>query len=584
MLDQLNLLATNPQSAYIAATIIAVVALYLYFMWFRPEAESLNDRLVQLKNSLATTEGEWGNVANTAREIAATHPSVQISWSETERRVLLIRTEEGMRHRLLGSPRDLWSAQKLLSRTINLPLIEGIPNLLVGVGLLLTFFFLTVAITKAALAIGPSTPAAAPGAETDFVAAASAMLTAAGSKFMTSLAGLFASIIWTIALRRRMAELTKVCERILDHLERWVPGNGVEEILALHVEKTGAMAATSADGLDVATELLNEARDQTGTLKRFETDLAVSLAGAITSAFAPQMEAMTEKLTGAIDNLSRNLTAINQDALKEMLKDFKTTLSENTTTEMAAFRQALTTLAAKLEEAGGSIDRGATDAAAKLDAAGAGLVESVDGVATTLSGSAANLGVATQNVNEAITELAGMLTRITEQGDRGVAVLQAAITAGQETSATLIRAGDHLSETAALLESVAGRVAETLDGVEELTAEQRAVIAQATEAAPAAAAAINNVATQLQAAVTVTRDAMNDTRQSIETASTALTTTVDSITTGVTEYSGLVAKLHSEMDRQLAAAIGGLDRTVTELGDSLEELNETLETTRGGRP
>jgi archaellum component FlaC len=57
-----------------------------------------------------------------------------------------------------------------------------------------------------------------------------------------------------------------------------------------------------------------------------------------------------------------------------------------------------------------------------------------------------------------------------------------------------------------------------------------------------------------------------------------LNSTVDSINTGVSQYSEQVAKLHSEMDEQLAKAIGGLGKTTADLAETLEELTESLAT------
>ena len=50
-------------------------------------------------------------------------------------------------------------------------------------------------------------------------------------------------------------------------------------------------------------ELLVEAREQTGSLKRFETDLAVTIGQTITNSFSPQMEHMTTKLVEAVSKL-----------------------------------------------------------------------------------------------------------------------------------------------------------------------------------------------------------------------------------------------------------------------------------------
>jgi hypothetical protein len=581
MSDLFQFLVNDDRAAYLVAAIIIGVALQRYFFWFSAAIERLQDALLKVNRALSDGAVSSDETLKSVRENAGQHPAVFAAWVETERRVVNLPTESGYQARLLGSPRDLWSASRLLSRSINLQLAEAIPNLLVGVGLLFTFFFLTLAITDAASIIGSTTAVSSDGSTTDFVDQAGRMLRAAGAKFTTSLAGLLASIVWTIAMRRRMAVLSALCDETTEALERYAPSSGVEDLLHLHAKTIVALEKNAIDSLDISNEILEQSREQTGALKRFETDLAVSLAGAITSAFAPQMEVMTDRLTGAIKDLSQNLTAINQDALKELLADFKSGLKENTAAEMDGFRAALVTLAEKLDTAGASIGQGATAAATRIGEAGDGLVSKVDTVATTLTDGAANLEVASQSLKESVNDLDVMLQRATTQGEVGVEFLNGVFRSGETLLELLRTTGESLQTTAGLLDGAARRLGETFDGVEELTAEQHALVREAREAAPIATAAINNVTTQLTTAITTTETAMAATRRSIQEASAALTTTVNAITTGVTEYTELVARLHTEMDRQLAGAIGRLDTTVNNLGESMEEMTESLAEIRG---
>lgn len=581
MSDLFQVFVKDDSSAFIIATIILGVALQRYFFWFRAATERLQDALTKINRTLTDGTASWSEIVYPVRECAGQHPAVFAAWAETERRIVNLPNELGYSARLLGSPRDLWSAHRLLSRSINLQLAEAVPNILVGVGLLFTFFFLTLAITDAANIIGSAANVVSDSSTPSFADQAGGMLRAAGAKFTTSLAGLLASIVWAVAMRRQMAALSSLCDDTIEALERYVPSSGVEDLLHLHAKTMIALEKTAADGLDISSEILEQAREQTGALKRFETDLAVSLAGAITSAFAPQMETMTDRLTGAINDLSKNLTAINQDALKELLADFKSGLKENTAAEMDEFRTALVTLAENLSSAGASIGQGATAAATRLGEAGDGLVSKVDTVATTLAGGAANLEVASQSLKESVNDLDVMLQRATTQGEIGVEFLQGVFRSGEALVTLLGSAGESLQSTAALLDGAARRLGETFDGVEELTAEQRALVREAREAAPVATAAINNVTTQLTTAITTTETAMTATRRSIQEASAALTTTVNAITTGVTEYTELVARLHAEMDRQLAGAIGRLDTTVNNLGEAMEEMTESLSEVRG---
>lgn len=579
----MELLVEDDRAAYFAATLIIVVALVAYYFWFRQAAEDLQHRLSQMAALLRGSQKNWNDILGDLREQAEKNSGSLSAWTETERRFFHLPTESGISIRLLGAPRDIWSAPRLLSKSINVSLAEAVPNILVGVGLLFTFFFLTIAITDAAKIIGTVANNSNDAATSQFVDQAGRMLRAAGAKFATSLAGLLASIVWTYAMRRRLAAVSATCDDLLEGLERWVPSSGIEDLLRLHAGKTSAIEEHAIESLDIANEILDQAREQTGALKRFETDLAVSLAGAITTAFTPQMEAMTNKLTGAINDLSKNLTAINQDALKELFDEFKSNLNKNTETEMEGFRAALVKLAEKLDSAGTNIGERATDAATRLGEAGDGLVEKVGAVATTLAGGATNLEAASQSLKESINDLDVMIENATAQGEAGTAFLRSVLQSGETVAGVLSAAGGSLQTTVGLLENISQRLGEALAGIEELTAEQRAVIHEAREAAPAAAAAINSVSGQLTTAITTTENAMKETRKAIQEASTSLTTTVNAITTGVEEYTKLIAELHGEMDKQLAGAIGRLDTTVNSLGETMDELVETIGQVQGGR-
>lgn len=564
----------DPNAAYAVAGLIIFVTILLWFVWVSPALSSLRWHLHNLTGSLRDADNDWPRAIELVEASDTSVATVAAAWCETQRRAVNIPRADVSEFRLLNAPTDLWSPTRLLAQRMNLPLAEAVPNLLVGVGLLFTFAFLTLAIHHAAQVI--NVPGATAAANTDFVQAASKLLNAAGAKFSTSLAGLFASLIWSIALRRKIAALGRQCDEVLDLLEGMVPSTGVEELMTLQAEQTEKLGRIAEEQTEIVAELLNELRDQTGTLKRFETDMAVSLAGAITSAFAPQMQEMTDRLTGAIHDLSKNLSSINQDALQQMLTEFNTAIKENTAQEMTQFREALVLMSERLDAAGTTIGQGMVSAASNITIAGDNLVGRVDEVAGSLTAGAGNLEAAAQNIKESINDLDDMLGRATEQGDRGVRFLNTILDSGKAVSAQLAAVGTTITATSALVDKLAGELSETVNGVEELTGEQRTVIAQLKKDAPIAMTAINEVAKQLQEAVVATKTAMDETRKSIAAASTSLNSTVDAINTGVSQYSEQVAKLHSELDENVSKAIGGLGKTTSDLTEVLEEFNESL--------
>lgn len=584
----IDFLSNNPAAIWITSGLITASALIGYWFWFRPQAVRLQRALVQVARSLDSGVAEgWATTKDHARAAAKVHPHVVAAWHETEERVIPLPHGQRTLFVMFGAPRDLWSANRLLSRSMNLPLAEAVPNLLVGVGLLFTFFFLTLALTEATSALLPSKGGAAAA---DLTSATRGLLSAAGAKFLTSLTGLLASIVWTIGFRRRMARLAGATEAVLDRIGRIVPSGGgemamfaqlqasrdVHQVAIGHTDVSKEVSEKTGRQVELSEELLTEAREQTGTFKRFETDLAVSLAGAITTAFSPQMEAMTSKLTAAIDGLSLKIGTMNQEALQHMMDDFAAMLKKSTDSEMAQLRETLSTLAERLTGAGNAIGEGAGQAAEKLDKAGTDLLTRVEQVSANLASGATNLEGATQGVKEAMNDLDVTIREAADLGKQGSTFVRGALDNAEQVFGRLKSAAEEMNAAGAALERVSGRLSEAVDSVEEMTREQRSVVNAVREATPNAMASVQRVLDLLQQTVQVTATMMNQTRDSMATTSKTLGTTVAEITAGVSEYSKMVAELHRRMDEELAKAVGSLDKGVVSLEEAIEELGEVI--------
>lgn len=582
----LNFLSNNPLAVWLAAIFILSGAVLAYWLWFRPAAVRLQSTLKSLAGALDVKGGGWIAIKDQGRVASATHSAVRTAWQETEDRVVPLPHGQRTLFVMFGTPRDLWSASRLLSRSINLPIAEAIPNLLVGLGLLFTFFFLTLALTQATAALLPQ----AGQGPADLTAATRGLLSAAGAKFMTSLAGLLASIVWAVASRRRMARLNSAVEEVLERIARIVPSGGGEMAMFAQLQASRDLNQSSGQQIDaikdlgkksdshleLAEELLSEARDQSGTFKRFETDLAVSLAGAITSAFSPQMESMTNRLIAAIDGLSDKIGTMNQEALQRMLEEFSGMLKSATDSEMTLLRETLEMLATRLTGAGEAIGEGAGKAADKLDKAGADLLARVELVSTNLATGATNLEGATQGVKEAMNDLDVTINQASDLGKRGAVFVRAALETSDTVMERLKLVSEELSAAGGSLERVGGQLSHAVDSVEEMTHEQRAVVNAVKEATPHAMASVQRVLDLLQQTVQLTATMMAQTKDSMATTSKTLGTTVAEITVGISEYSKMVAELHRKMDEQLARAVGSLDKGVVSLEEAVEELGEVL--------
>lgn len=570
----IEFLAIIPAYVVVVALSILLGSWLVFMIWFRKRTAGLVRVLRSLANSLAEAPGNWETANGIGQAASQENPAVADAWSETEERVISLPNDQRTVPVMLGAPRDLWSSHFLLGRQLNLALADAVPNLLVGIGLLFTFLFLSLALTTATRTLGNGV---------DPTEATRSLLQTAGAKFITSLAGLFASILWTWRAKAWIAKLDRAAEEVLRQLSKRVRFGGGEIITFADLQASRDLNETSQQHLlatqnlgGLTEELLNEAREQTGTFKRFETDLAVSLAGAITQAFSPQMEIMTNRLITAIDGLSDKIGTMNQEALERMLVDFSGMLKQMTESEMTQLRKTLESLADRLDGAGNVIEKGAGEAADKLDKVGSELLARVEHISASLVTGATNIDTAAQSVKEALNDLDVTISEAAEVGKQGATFVRGAL----ETSTSIIdrlkSALADLSAATGAMERVSGQLSNAVDNVEELAQEQRLLVTAVKEATPNALTAIQRMQTLLQDAIRETVTITGQIEKSMQSTSAALGSTVASITEGISEYSGQVAALHQSMDAELAKAVGSLERGTTSLEEAIEELNETL--------
>lgn len=621
----INFLTHNSAAVFIASGIIVFAALFLFLTQFRPAVLQLVESLKQLAKALEDDNDDWASAQIRARDVAIKYPIVGVPWAETEERVITLSYGESKSHVMFGAPRDLWSPQHLLARRINLPLVDATPNLLVGVGLLLTFFFLTIALMQATSALGGH------AAQANLLNATQGLLGAAGAKFATSLAGLLSSILWTIFYKRHLAKLSTACEKVLAALAKVAPVGGGELAMMRQVNLASETLEISSGALALNEELLDEVRGQHGTLKRFETDLAVSLANAIN----PQMEAMTTKLVAAIENLSNRIGTMNQEALENMMKEYSSVLKKATDTEMTELRSALENVSNKLTGAGAIIGdgaqraalaidsagtnlvsqlqgagdllndgaknaasildqagstltsqlKGASDnfsdgverAAASLDRAGANLVHEVEKISSSLAASSTRLDEASIGIKAAMNDLDASVRDAAEIGRQGSQVVSRFIEDAGHVVVKLGSVSNDLGQTGASLKSVTGEISNVVDNVEELAREQQSVVEAVRDVTPSALAAVERVTRVLDQSAEQTMSAMDVARKSMESTTTSLVRTVASINEGVKSYTTQVADLHQRMDGSLARAVGNFDKGITGLEEAVEELSEVME-------
>ena len=227
-------------------------------------------------------------------------PQLRFLLRETEAGMIALPATDGdVRHASLRSHAEQWTLRDVVGGRVNLALFETMPNLLIGFGLMCTFIFLAIALQQAGVALQ-----ALDATSRQQDQALQGLIATAGGKFITSIAGLFASLVWNwrakVALESLQASLDEWCH----HLRAVLPDNAAE--LSVRVQ------------LSLFEALLQENREQARHLKNLEEALAQDVSAA-----------MTRELQPAFDRL-QGLASF-QDAtqgLGEMVQTLRGTLQE----------------------------------------------------------------------------------------------------------------------------------------------------------------------------------------------------------------------------------------------------------------
>lgn len=543
---------------------------FCYVFWFKPAKIQLLGNLEKISDVMRQHPGDWESIKSEIRQVVKPDAKIWDVWVETEHRVIQLPVAEKREYFMFGVPKDLWNSHALLSRSFNFGLAEAVPNILVGVGLFFTFLFLSLALahTTAALTDASSSK------ETE--EAISQLLRVAGGKFWTSLAGLMASIAWTYFFRQSLNEVSVACDKFLADFSEVVSPSGGERITFQQLESADGALQHARDNNALTEELLNEAREQTGTFKRFETDLAISLAGAITQAFTPQMQSMTERLVSSIDGLSEKLGTMNQEALKTMMDDFAAMLKQATATEMEQLQRTLEDLARNLKGAGESFGAGANSAADAIHAAGSHLVERVQETTSNLIEGAGSLERATSTVSFSLQELSSTVDKASSVGRQGIEIVHQALAQAGQTSQALAETSDALAETTVKFTGVGQAISSMVENVQETSREQRELVLSVREAAPSALMAVERVTDLLTQAAAHTLATMEQAKCNIESASTVLGKTV----TSISELGGSIQAIQKNLkvfETTVESVTSAGQRGADFVNQTLEKANESFQ-------
>jgi hypothetical protein len=347
----MNYVDADPTIWFVAISILVFGVAYDQIA-FAPKFRELKKALSAAHNQLVQHNSDWGSIQRNLTSTIDSYPILKDPWRETLSSITIVSISNKPTPVQLRSLDEIWWPRKILSSRLNISIYDSMPNILVGIGLLFTFLFLSIALTIATSGLFDGTSVG------DTV---KDLLGAVGAKFFTSLSGLASSLLWLVTAKRRLNYLDQVCQKIIREIDQ----------------------STSPIGTDLI----------------FIEQLKVS------TRIANKLDGMTEQLTNSIEKFSTKLGTINQDALVSMTNEFSIIIRETSASEAIAFRKGLNNLAIQLHNAVDQLGDGIEAASQSLQSAGIRLANEIDSASVALGESANSLSQATLDTKLTINDL-----------------------------------------------------------------------------------------------------------------------------------------------------------------------------------
>lgn len=343
---------------------------------------------------------------------------IQHAWKEFKECTFVDNDDTGsIRFHNTIPPESFFTPERL---GINFSVFRASANYFVGVGLLLTFFGLAAVLYYATQGINQG--------DTDIQKALSSLLGAATLKFMTSIAGLFSSIIISVLALRASSHVSRLCSEICQELE-------VRFQFAIQ-EK-------------LAVEHLKEAREQTAALKRFSTDLAMSIAEPVKSGV---ISAMTP-LQNEIKNLA--------DSVIQGGKEGVDKITEGIPQKIEDAANIIANASVNLQSASGELERITSSLERKISEAGTAFGETMSGASSNVANTVSGIGTQVSSLQDSMAGLDNILDAHRDK-------FQELVNATHNAASALDTAADRHARAAQPIADAADRISTAAGTIQEL--------------------------------------------------------------------------------------------------------------------
>jgi ABC-type transporter Mla subunit MlaD len=338
------------------------------------------------------------------------HPLIGHAWKEFDETLLKGGTVIGNTVR----PSSFVNVGIARERLFGLKMMPSIPGYFVGVGLLLTFIGIVLALSKAG-------EATASGSSDAMQAAMADLLRIASFKFSTSIAGLGASIVLAFSFKVFTIGIERAFSAFNDAVEQRLRYTAPQSITA------------------EMNEAMKEQRDELKAInsEQFFARMGQEISPQIQAAFTTAIAPVTESIAGAVDRLSTS----SQTGVQDLIREFTAGVQGGAGAEMRALGETLQGLQATLADTQRGLGSSGEDFARRLSEAA-------------------------ENLNRLVNEASGRLGESAEQQRAGLAEAVSALRATFERANAKVDQdlGQSAASASAKVEAAMGKVMERLEG------------------------------------------------------------------------------------------------------------------------
>ncbi len=340
LIESRQLLGINaPVFAWIAAGLLllfALCAILMLLIRVRGLCTSGNRLSTSLAGLRKPTFGSGVSLSDVEaiRKQFGDHPAYVRSWARVENKLIRRRGAPEDEYWLCVPASEILQTSAVTETQVNRDWYEAIPGILTGIGLLVTFIAILVALLHVRL-VG------------NRVEGMALLIEGLSGKFVSSIAALFAATVFVIFEKQQLHSLDSSISKLADALGAVLPLLTQTHLLVELQKDMGEQSvAFRAFNADLSGRLKQSFSESMGpTLERMVTAVE-DLNQLLRAAEAAKSDTISESLAGMISRLEVSLT----QSLGKMGEQFTSSLSGSTMTQFSRLSESLAGAASVLEQ------------------------------------------------------------------------------------------------------------------------------------------------------------------------------------------------------------------------------------------